>query len=177
MNNRIIIYTDGGKLLNVKFGLTSIVVESPENNEIIYSNVEEFYSHYFTEFNINESPTNNYCEFMAVFKALQYIEEKTEIFSNQPINFEIYTDSQLVVNQIKGEWSIESSTSKYWVPKIISKLNQLKEKYSQIQISLNLIPREINKAGKLLEAYTIENRLNLYRSVINKQNSKNGSMD
>jgi len=79
--------------------------------------------------------TNNEAEYKALIDAL--LDEQSE-------NSIIYTDSQLLVGQVCNGWKIKAENLKPFVEKS-------KELLKQRNAILKWIPREENKAGKLLE--------------------------
>jgi len=83
---------------------------------------------------IKEKKTSNVMEYMALIKALEVCNEKDEIF----------TDSQLVVNQISGKYKIKKE---HLFPFVMKARKLLKEK----SCSLAWISRKENFAGNLLE--------------------------
>ena len=84
-------------------------------------------------FTLQENRTNNEMEYAAVIVALE-----------SSSNNEIYTDSQLVVNQVAGKWKVKEAHLKPLCQRV---QELLKEKDS----TLHWIPREENLAGKILE--------------------------
>jgi len=78
--------------------------------------------------------TNNEAEYNAVITALQ-VARKGDV---------IYTDSELVVKQLKGEYAVKADNLKQ-LHDAAKKLQQLKG------VSVEWIKREENKAGALLE--------------------------
>lgn len=179
MNKQINIYVDGAALIGVNFGLISLVVEVPEESRVLTRMVKKVQKD--DNIDIQESQknlTNNYCEFAAVDNCLVYITNYMGFLRKySPTKFVIFSDSQLVVQQINGQWESRSETSTFWIPKIKERISALRKQYPNIQIEFRWIPRELNKAGKLLETYCWQNKLKLYGSLINKQNQNNGSMD
>jgi ribonuclease HI len=88
--------------------------------------------------------TNNMAEYEGLMAAAQWlrdegIEEKIVIKG----------DSQLVIKQMKGEWKINSATSKKYVPQI-RRLLQGKE------VSFSWIPREENEEADQLSRVACE---------------------
>lgn len=100
--------------------------------------------------------TNNVAEYTGLKKAAEWLVE-----NHIEGNIIIKGDSQLVINQMNGSWSINSSTSRFFVPVIKSIL-------SGRQIRFQWIPREENKEADILseEAFNLycsENSLNFVR--------------
>lgn len=94
-------------------------------------------------FSISENAgegTNNQAEYIALEKALLKLQELGIR------DAEIYTDSQLVVNQMNGNWELKSATSLQFVPRLRKILNRNR---------LVWIPREQNKEADFLSASAI----------------------
>lgn len=90
---------------------------------------------------LQESKTNNEMEYTALIEALSEARGKTTI----------YTDSQLVVGQINKGWKINHEHLKRL--NLIAKDLILKQSISGTDIKIVWVPREENKAGKLLEGH------------------------
>lgn len=102
--------------------------------------------------------TNNEAEYHALLKALSIIEaknapldpqqpvpEKTTRSRKKGVPIEIYSDSQLIVKQVKGEYQVTDR-----------RLQDLRDKATKMidrigAISIKWIPREENHAGRWLE--------------------------
>lgn len=83
---------------------------------------------------INQKMTNNEMEYLAIIKALEIA---------QP-NDTIITDSQLIEQQIKGNYQIKAQN--------LRELHQrAQELYLNKQVKITWKPRNQNKAGKTLE--------------------------
>ncbi len=108
------IYTDGSG----KTGKYAYVVDKPNKVRILQKN----------------GITNNEAEYFAVIAALREIKDS---------NINIYSDSQLVVNQLNQEYMIKEE-----------RLRKLAEEVWKLAEGRNVtfvwIPRERNKAGKVL---------------------------
>jgi ribonuclease HI len=50
--------------------------------------------------------TNNFAEYQAVIKGLEWIRQDYDLSS---VSIDIHTDSQLLINQVRGEWSTSES--------------------------------------------------------------------
>jgi len=83
--------------------------------------------------------TNNEAEFIALETAINALDE-----AGIPAT-RIYTDSQLLFNQVNGLWKIKSETSKKYVPRIQIKLRLGGHK-------LAWISRDLNKQANRLAA-------------------------
>jgi ribonuclease HI len=85
----------------------------------------------------NKGLTNNEVEYTAVIEALNFVEENSDVF--------ILSDSKLVVNQIKMEWHIKEKRLRELFETVIKIIDKKKLKFK-----IEWIPREENKAGKVL---------------------------
>ena len=86
----------------------------------------------------SKSPTNNELEYLALLYALGYIRDK---YKGEKVI--IYSDSQLMVNQMNGKWRVTT-------PNLVA----LHEKCSSMithKIKLKWISRKFNLAGHVLE--------------------------
>ncbi len=81
--------------------------------------------------------TNNEAEYLAVIEALKFVEDDS--------NVTVFSDSKLVVNQIKMEWHIKEERLRKLFEEVLS---LIKEK--NIDFKIEWIPRGENKAGKVL---------------------------
>lgn len=81
-----------------------------------------------------ENKTNNEMEHTTLIEALKHASEGDSIFS----------DSQLVVKQVKGEYAVKE-------PRLKPLVDEGKKLIEEKKVTLEWIPREENKAGKLLE--------------------------
>ncbi len=79
--------------------------------------------------------TNNESEYMAVIHALK---------DNKNDDIDIYSDSQLIVNQINKKWKIKEKGLK----KLADEIWKLSENR---EVKLYWVPRQRNKAGIILE--------------------------
>ncbi len=82
--------------------------------------------------------TNNQAEYMALIKALEVIRERGIERAT------IYSDSELLVKQIKGEYRVRNPNLKPYYARVRALL-------SGLRVRLIWVPREENPAGKLLE--------------------------
>lgn len=89
-----------------------------------------------------DTPTGNQAEYIALTYALKLVSIELGIR-----DIAIFSDSQLMVRQLAGEYSTRS--------KSLTMLHELAAKWLKQfdSISLTWIPREQNKAGRLLEEY------------------------
>jgi len=100
--------------------------------------------------------TNNVAEYSGLMHALDWL--KNNVSDIEKENILIKGDSALVVNQLNGRWRVNSATSKYFVPKILTLLKDL-------NVDLMWIPRDQNQEADGLsrlafEKYVKENNLN-----------------
>ena len=96
--------------------------------------------------------TNNVAEYEGLMAAAQWL--KDEGIREKIV---IKGDSQLVIKQMKGEWKINSATSKKYVPEI-RKLLEGKD------VSISWVPREENEEADKLsrvayDRYKAKNRI------------------
>ncbi|MGA1862334.1 ribonuclease HI family protein [Deferribacter thermophilus] len=87
--------------------------------------------------------TNNIAEYSALIRALEFLKDK----ENLKIN--IFTDSELLVKQLKGLYKVKSKNLKYLYEKVISLL-------SLFEYELHHIPREENKIADNLAKKAVE---------------------
>ena len=80
-----------------------------------------------------ENITNNQAEYLAVLETIKFTTG----------DIEIYSDSKLVVNQLNHEWHIKEDNLRNLAIEIWKLIGNRK-------VSFNWVPREQNKAGKLL---------------------------
>lgn len=85
--------------------------------------------------------TNNVMEYTAVFKAIEYLQQNMEFVVAH--DFDIFTDSQLVVKQLSGEWACNNETLKLIRDKIFYKLNSLDT------VGVKWIPGKDNRADAI----------------------------
>jgi ribonuclease HI len=122
----LIIHTDGGSKGNP--GPSAIGV-------VFYIDGKEVFT-YREDIGI---ATNNIAEYTAVIRAF---EKCSDFLHKNPevSKIELYSDSTLVVNQLKGLYKIKEAH----IGNLILKVKNL-EKVLNIPISYNLVPREKNK--------------------------------
>lgn len=99
--------------------------------------------------------TNNVAEYSALKRALEWIKDEHKIEGEILVK----GDSQLVIQQLSGNWEIRSETSKKFVP-IIENLIKGKN------VSFMWIPREENKKADMLS------RVAYKRAVYGKKESE-----
>lgn len=92
--------------------------------------------------------TNNVAEYMAIMKALEYALPKNIN------NITIFSDSELVVKQLNGEYLIKNNTLKT----LVFKIAKLIDKFTNVKITY--VSRENNKLANTLATQAIKNRQN-----------------
>ena len=114
---------------------------------VIYENDKRIYE--YTEY-IGSGPgmSNNVAEYQGVYNALKYLIQHN--LAKNKIN--IYGDSKLVINQMKGIWRIKQGLYK----PIAFKTLQLKQSFSNIYF--DWIPRERNKECDILTKEVLLNK-------------------
>jgi len=122
----ITVYFDGGCISNPG-GLGSW-------GYVIYRNGQRI--HY--DYGIIPNSTNNWSEYTALEKAMEFIIEHGIQGS-----IHVKGDSQLVIYQMKGEWRAYSNTSEHFIPRIKKMIEGRNVKFSWI-------PREENSEADRL---------------------------
>lgn len=134
---KLTVYTDGGARGNP--GPSGIGVLVEKNQE---------------QFKISKYiglATNNQAEYQAVVEALKYIVQN---FAGQEIEAKFYLDSQLVVEQLNGNYKIKNESLK-------SLFNEARDLIMKLggRISFSHIPREQNKIADELVNLAIDTNL------------------
>ena len=138
----IILQTDGGCLVNDKEKFNKspcaagFYVYNAHLNHFLRN---KCYGFYFID------KTNNEVEYIAVIEALKYIVEYGKKFSGLII--EIYSDSQLIVNQSMGVWKVNDSNLYSYCDNVKKLIKEIKSYGSKI--SLIWMPRECNIADDI----------------------------
>lgn len=117
------VYTDGGARGNPGPAAIGVVVKD-ERGKIV---------HQFGR-TVGET-TNNVAEYLAVLAALEWLK-----FQPQPVTANFYSDSSLVVHQLKGEWKIKEAHLK----QLVERAHRLE---NNLTVSYTAIPREQNNAA------------------------------
>ncbi len=136
---KLIIYTDGASRGNpghASYGFTI----SDEKGELIYQ-----------EGKYIGIATNNVAEYMAVLKALKYVEK--EFSSKTPVQIELFADSMLVVKQLSGQFKLKNEKLKVFFDQI--KILEL----SYERVFYNYIPRQRNKLADKLANLALDLKL------------------
>lgn len=94
-----------------------------------------------------EGATNNFAEYMAPIKALEWVKEYKDRFKDVE-EIMIKSDSQLLVNQMKGDWSVKSSN----IVDLYEMLRNLIQELETFNVEFTHIKREKNgKADSLAQ--------------------------
>ena len=117
---QVVVYCDGGSRGNPGPSALGVVIKTTKGEVI--TEIGEFLG----------VQTNNYAEYMAVVRAMEYLKAK-DIKSAQ-----FYLDSQLVVRQLNGEYKIKSDNIRH----LNQKVNELR---AHIDVSFEHVYRENNK--------------------------------
>lgn len=131
---KFILYTDGGARGNPGPAAAGAVIYDADSQKI-----EEFSS-------FLGITTNNQAEYQAMILGLGRIQK---IIGDEhvvkEVNVDMYSDSELIIKQLKGEYRVKSKALK----PIFAKLQELISKFNKV--SLQHIPRHNNKeADKLV---------------------------
>ena len=125
------IFCDGGARGNPGPAAVGFVVF--QNDKIV---------HKFSE-RIGET-TNNVAEYQAVIAALEWLTKPSAV-GHLPLTISFYLDSQLVVNQLNGNFKIKNSN----LQKLIVRAKNLERKISR-KISYSYVSRRKNKIADAL---------------------------
>lgn len=129
------IYTDGGSKGNP--GPSSI-------GGIGYLDGKNFFE--FKEF--IGIATNNDAEYKALIKALELVKLPPTNYPLRPKKVEFYSDSKLMVNQVKGLFKVKNGRIREYILKIRGLEQEI-----NLPISYHLVPREQNQeADKLVNS-------------------------
>lgn len=131
--NKLIIYTDGGARGNPGPAAIGVVIGSKDYREYI------------------GEATNNVAEYKAVIFALK---KSLELLGEKSRNtvLEINLDSELIVNQLKGDYRVKHENLK---PLFLESINLMK---NFKKVLFNLIPREKNKGADKLVNQELDSR-------------------
>ena len=120
MSGRLSVFTDGGARGNPGPAAVGVVIKDDKGKLI----------HQFGR-TIGET-TNNVAEYQAVISALEWIKTQAK-----PETVSFYSDSTLIVHQIKGEWKIKEAHLK----QLVDQVHRLED---NLTTSYTVIPREKN---------------------------------
>ncbi len=140
--NVLEIHADGasrgqGKDRVASFGF--VVESNGETLEEKYSILDE-----------GEDATNNYAEYKAVILALQWVKES----DIKPDKIDVKSDSQLIIRQINGEWSVKSGNLR----ELYKTARDLVEHFQDMDVTITLehVPREENERADELSQLALE---------------------
>ena len=103
--------------------------------------------------------TNNEAEYMAFIIALEYLLNELKIGDDvNLIKINFYSDSQLLVRQINGQYSVKSPNI-LPLHKKASKLIDKLYKKNSISVNFSYIPREHNKRADRLANIAIDSNI------------------
>jgi len=127
------IYVDGGSN-NATIGETCFIVTDNAGKEIAIG------YHYY-----EGKHTNNQMEYKALIHSLAWIKENTK----HRDKIRIKTDSQLVKNQVNGDWKVRDVHIKRAIQVVNTHLSHINKVFERAH--LLWVPRSQNLAGKELE--------------------------
>ena len=123
------VYTDGGARGNPGPAAIGVVVKDKQG-KIVYELGRTI-----------GAATNNVAEYQAVIDALQWLKLRPK--ADRPLAVNFYSDSTLIVHQIKGEWKIKQAHLKQLFERVHWLENNLTTTYT-------VIPREQNSPADAL---------------------------
>lgn len=136
MNRRkLFIYTDGACRGNPGEGGIGVIIKDDEGN--ILKRISRYIGR----------TTNNQAEYTALLSALKSVKDYN------PEYLKIHSDSELLVNQMGGIYSVKNAT----IYKLYSKAKEMINKY--LNVEFEHIPREKNREADLLANNALDRRL------------------
>lgn len=139
MNNEINIFTDGGARGNPGPAAIGFVVMTGNGKAIFKTGKPLGHA------------TNNVAEYSAVVAALEWLTGNGKAIGSQYSTINFYSDSQLMVNQLKGLYKIKNLGLQKLIIQVRTLENQLNKKYFY-----HLIPREKNSLADSLVNQTLD---------------------
>lgn len=124
----LLIKTDGGARGNPGPAATGIYIADNNSKKKIHS-----FGKYIGE------TTNNVAEYMAVVQALTWVKENISVLRRQYTSILLISDSNLLVNQVKGLFKIKNAR----LGKLVFKIKTLEQSISLI-INYKHVKREFN---------------------------------
>jgi ribonuclease HI len=124
----IIIYTDGGSRSNP--GPAAIGVWSPQLDIAVGEYIGK--------------ATNNEAEYRAIIAALSYAKKKLGKGNAKEAQIEIRSDSQLIVEQLNGNYKVKEETLFKWFVEVWNRMQEF------ASVTMVHIPREKNKEADRL---------------------------
>jgi ribonuclease HI len=125
MEKTIRIWVDGGSSGNPGKGAIAFIIEWDNKRKI-------------SAITLDKEVTNNEAEYEALLASLLWI-FGFYIIEPPQYHLVIYSDSQLVVNQVNGLWQVEKEEFKKWLEELRNFLSRFKS------WKIQWIPREENK--------------------------------
>lgn len=124
--HQIVVYFDGGFNREQKIAGLGIVIYFVQNNKNYRLRMNQ-QAHYLT--------SNNEAEYAALYYAVEQLEE----LGAHHQSIEIYGDSQVVINEMNGEWGVTDNALTAWANKVEDKLHKLglRANYQYIDRKLN----------------------------------------
>jgi len=132
MRKRLSIFCDGGARGNPGPAAIGFVIF--QNGKIVH----KFFKR------IGEA-TNNVAEYRAVIAALEWLGNNPEIINSKLLIINFYLDSQLIVNQLKGNFKIKNSN----LQKLVVRAKNIERKIKG-EVHYSYIPRRQNKIADAL---------------------------
>lgn len=124
--HQIVVYFDGGFNREQKIAGLGIVIYFVQNHKNYRLRMNQ-QAQYLT--------SNNEAEYAALYYAVEQLEE----LGAHHQSIEIYGDSQVVINEMNGEWAVTDTALTAWADKVEHKLHKLglHAKYQYIERKLN----------------------------------------
>lgn len=105
-----------------------------------------------------EGMTNNLAEYHAVLNALRYTRSRLTMLAERQMGVMLYSDSQLVINQVKGSWKCNTPP----LQRLLAEIDAVMHFFADAGVPLQFewIPREQNTAADALSrtAYNVARR-------------------
>lgn len=130
------IYTDGGSINNP--GPAAIAFVIYQDNRILYQ--------HSSQIGVN---TNNFAEYSALVKALEWVKKNT---IENVVNTTIFSDSNLMINQLNGLYKVKNAVIREFILKI-----RILEQEIKTPIFYRYVPREKNRLADSLVKKALQN--------------------
>lgn len=137
--NKLIIFTDGGARGNPGPAAIGVIIDSASERKE--------YRDYIGE------TTNNIAEYKAVIFALKKVKALLGGEKARETQIEINTDSELLHNQVSGDYKIKEPT----LQPLFVEIWNLKQDFKEVKF--NLVPREKNREADKLVNQELDSRL------------------
>jgi len=139
MSEKITVYIDGASRGNPGEGAVAFVVYNSNSRELYRGGKK-----------IGRC-TNNMAEYIALIEALKYL---NGLNGSGKKSVSIYSDSELVVNQINGTYQVRNQRLKKLYDEVMKLIDQ-----SGHNINLKIIPRDYNREADRLVNLILDNKL------------------